>query len=74
MLASWGIVMWVLVAFVEAIMHLGLPTTFGFDPLRVAAHAAGLAVLILLRTIDVLAERRRRQARRSQSRRVSHGE
>ncbi|MCQ8781421.1 DUF6163 family protein [Mangrovibrevibacter kandeliae] len=56
MAVSWGVVLWVLVAGVEAVMHLGFPTLFGGGRLAVALNAAGLLGLVVLR----LAMHRRR--------------
>ncbi|MCE7028948.1 DUF6163 family protein [Jiella avicenniae] len=52
MTAGWGAVIWVLIAIVEAVMHLGFPALFGENPLGLAAHAWGLGMLAALRVID----------------------
>ncbi len=51
LLASWGTVIWVLVAVVEAVMHLGFPHLFGGDLLTVILNTLGLAVLVALRIV-----------------------
>lgn len=73
MLASWGVVMWVLVAFVEGVMHLGLPLLFGFEPIRVGIHVFGLACLATLRLVAFLEQRRRRQQQAAPRTEVTDG-
>ena len=60
MLASWGMVIWVLVAVVEAVMRLGFPHLFGTDLLPFALNAGGLVLLAVLRTVGLLERRRRK--------------
>ncbi|NDW04635.1 hypothetical protein GTK09_09360 [Jiella sp. 40Bstr34] len=52
MTAGWGAVIWVLIAIVEAVMHLGFPAMFGENLLGLAAHGWGLGMLAALRVID----------------------
>ncbi len=52
MTAGWGAVIWVLIAIVEAVMHLGFPALFGENFLGLVAHAWGLGMLVVLRVID----------------------
>lgn len=69
MLASWGAVIWVLVAATEGVMHLGFPEIFGAEPVRIALHASGLGLLAALR-LGALAERRRNRRLQSSGRAV----
>lgn len=63
MTASWGVVIWVLAATVEVIMHVGFPQLFGGDIRFVVAHLIGFAFLAALRLIAFFeARHRRRQA------------
>ncbi|ORE97458.1 DUF6163 family protein [Aurantimonas sp. 22II-16-19i] len=51
MTAGWGGVIWVLIAIIEAVMHLGFPALFGENLLGLAAHAWGLGMLAALRVV-----------------------
>ena len=63
MAASWGPVLWVGVALVEGIMHVGFPFTFGNSVTILAGHLFGLALLAALRLVARI-EAHRRLARR----------
>ncbi|MEX6505241.1 DUF6163 family protein [Jiella sp. M17.18] len=49
MAAGWGAVLWVLIAIIEAVMHLGFPQLFGPDLVWLGFHAGGLIALAGLR-------------------------
>ena len=51
MTVSWGAVIWVIVAMVEAVMHLGFPSLFGGETPWLLFHAVGLSLLVMLRLI-----------------------
>lgn len=51
MTVSWGIVIWVIVALVEAFMHLGFPDLFGPPTSWLLFHLVGLSLYVVLRTI-----------------------
>ena len=59
MTASWGAVIWVLIAIIEAVMHLGFPDLFGPNTMGLAAHAWGLGMLAVLRIVAWREEGRR---------------
>lgn len=63
MTASWGPVLWLAVAGVEGVMHVGFPSVFGDGRLVLAGHLLGLALLSALRIVARI-EARRRLARR----------
>lgn len=45
LVVSWGTVVWVLVAALEAVMHLALPGLFGKADLQLLLHFTGLVTL-----------------------------
>ncbi|TFF18342.1 hypothetical protein E3C22_21445 [Jiella endophytica] len=51
MTAGWGAVIWVLIAIIEVVMHLGFPDLFGPNALGLVAHALGLGTLAVLRLL-----------------------
>jgi hypothetical protein len=51
MTVSWGVVIWVIVALVEAFMHLGFPALFGPPTPWLWFHLVGLSLYVVLRTI-----------------------
>ncbi|MBP0614518.1 DUF6163 family protein [Jiella mangrovi] len=51
MTAGWGAVIWVLIAIIEVVMHLGFPDLFGENILGLVAHAWGLGMLAVLRIV-----------------------
>ncbi|KQQ91541.1 DUF6163 family protein [Aureimonas sp. Leaf324] len=57
--ASWGGVIWILVAACEGVMRLGFPHLFGTDPLLLGGHAFGLALLAALRIVGAVERHRR---------------
>jgi hypothetical protein len=59
MTASWGTVVWVLIAAIEGVMRLGFPHLFGAEPVVVGLHVAGLAFLAVLRAFAAFQRRRR---------------
>ena len=59
--ASWGAVIWILIALVEAVMHLGFPQLFGSDLVWLGFHVWGLGMLGVLR---LMGWREARRARR----------
>nr|WP_062011048.1 DUF6163 family protein [Aureimonas sp. AU4] len=59
MVASWGVVIWTLVFLIESIMHLGFSHLFGPEALVVGLHAFGLALLLMLRIVSFVEQRRR---------------
>lgn len=58
MVVSWGVVVWVAAALVEAFMLFALPSVFGGHPAVFAGHALGLSLLGLLHLLS-RANRRR---------------
>lgn len=50
--ASWGTVVWIIVATLELAMHLGFPNAFGRPDAELTALLAGLAALAALRVIE----------------------
>jgi len=60
MTVGWGAVVWVLIAIVEGVMHLGFPDLFGQNLLWLGFHAWGLLMLASLR---LMAWRERRTSR-----------
>ncbi|WP_182085731.1 DUF6163 family protein [Aureimonas sp. ME7] len=59
MTASWGSVIWILVAACEGVMRVGFPQLYGADPLTVGLHVFGLALFATLRTVAFVERRRR---------------
>ena len=59
--ASWGAVIWILIALVEAVMHLGFPQLFGSDLVWLGFHVWGLGMLGVLRLIGWREARRARR-------------
>ena len=51
MTVSWGIVIWTLIAVIEAVMHFGFPELFGGPTLWLMAHVGGLSMLAVLKLI-----------------------
>lgn len=60
---SWGVVLWAIVAIVEAVMHFLFPALFGGITPWVFAHLIGLSLLAILRIIGWLDHRKRLQGR-----------
>ncbi|WP_224007650.1 DUF6163 family protein [Aureimonas sp. SA4125] len=51
MVVSWGAVIWIIVALVEAVMHLGFPGLFGSPTPWMFFHLVGLSALAVLRLV-----------------------
>lgn len=62
MTVSWGAVIWALILFGEALMHLGLPQIFGEGDLLLLGNSIGFLFLLMLRLVAFW-EGRRRMAR-----------
>lgn len=62
MLASWGLVVWLIVATLEILMHTVWAPIYGESVLRVAFHVVSLLVMLILFSF-ILIERRRRRLR-----------
>lgn len=62
MLTSWGIVIWLLIAIVEAVMHLAFARLFGGLPPWFTFHAVGLALFLGLWIAAQVEARRRIRA------------
>lgn len=58
MLVSWGIVVWVVVALIEAYMVLALPPGLAAHPAVLGGHLTGLGLLLALALIDAVLRRR----------------
>ena len=61
LIAGWGAVIWVLIALVEGVMHLGFPQLFGPQVLWLGFHVWGLAMLAALRGVAWRERHRRRR-------------
>lgn len=59
MTVSWGAVIWMIVALVEAVMHLGFPDLFGGVTIWLMFHLFGLSMLAVLRLVDWWERRQR---------------
>ncbi|MFD2236039.1 DUF6163 family protein [Aureimonas populi] len=58
--SSWGVVVWVLVAAIEAGCVLALPAAFGTDLSIAAFHAGALVLLLALKAWPIVVRRIRR--------------
>ncbi|KQT88432.1 DUF6163 family protein [Aurantimonas sp. Leaf443] len=58
--ATWGVVIWVLIATTEVMMHVGFPHLFGPGLVLPALHLFGLTMLLILRLIGWREKRRAR--------------
>lgn len=65
MASSWGVVVWVLVATVEIVMHTALRRTFGGFAAEPALLVAGLVLFAMLRFARWVQRRRARRSERS---------
>lgn len=65
MTASWGSVIWVLIAAIEGVMRLGFPQLFGPEPAIVGFHVLGLALMAALRIMAALERRHARTRHRT---------
>ncbi len=63
--ASWGTVVWTIVATVEGVMRFVFRATFGGPDVELAFHAFGLAALVALRLVGWWLGRRNRVSRRT---------
>jgi hypothetical protein len=59
--AGWGAVIWILIALIEAVMHLGFPELFGGDLVWLGFHVWGLGMLAALRLFGWREGRRARR-------------
>ena len=57
---GWGAVVWVLIALIEAVMHLGFPELFGPNLLWLGFHLWGLGMLAVIRVVGLYERRRLR--------------
>lgn len=63
LLAGWGAVIWVMIMFGEAVMHLGFPELYGQDYAWLGFHVTGLLLILALRIVHVRERRRVRFGR-----------